>query len=49
LKLAMMMMKTKRLSMDRLYSVSQPAKNSSPNCWPWAYQTQIPKITASPI
>ena len=30
LKLAMMMRKMNRLSTDRLYSVSHPAKNSSP-------------------
>ena len=34
LKLAMMIKKMNRLSTDRLYSVSQPAKNSTPNWLP---------------
>ena len=44
----MMMMKMNRLSTDRLYSVSQPAKNSSPNWLPWKFHTQTPKAMASP-
>jgi hypothetical protein len=49
LKLAMMIKKMNRLSMDRLYSVSQPAKNSTPNWLPCENQTQAPKATASPM
>jgi hypothetical protein len=44
----MMMMKMNRLSIDREYSVSQPAKNSPPYWPPAKYQTPIPKATAAP-
>ena len=46
--LAMMMMKMNRLSTDREYSVSQPAKNSVPYWWPARIHTPTPKRTASP-
>ena len=46
--LAMMMMKMNRLSTEREYSVSQPAKNSVPNWWPARTQTPMPNRTASP-
>ena len=45
----MMIKKMNRLSTDRLYSVSQPAKNSTPNWLPWKKYTQMPKATASPM
>ena len=48
LKLAMMMMKMNRLSTERLYSVSQPAKNSSPYWLLWKFQTQMPNAAARP-
>ena len=44
----MMMMKMNRLSTERLYSVSQPAKNSTPNWLPWKFQTQMPNAMARP-
>ena len=43
----MMMMKMNRLSTDREYSVSQPAKNSVPYWCPAMTQTPMPKSTAS--
>ena len=43
----MMMMKMNRLSIDRLYSVSQPAKNSRLYWLPWILQTSSPNATAS--
>ena len=49
LNLLMMMMKMNRLSIDRLYSVSQPAKNSPANCPPETAQMPSPKITARPM
>ena len=49
LKLAMMIRKMNRLSTDKLYSVSQPAKNSTPNWLPWKNHTHNPNATASPI
>ncbi len=48
LKLAMMMMKMNRLSIDRLYSVSQPAKNSNPNWRAWKFHTKMPNAMARP-
>ena len=45
--LAMMMMKMNRLSTDRLYSVSHPAKNSPAYCGPEMPQTPKPKMIAS--
>ena len=50
---AMMMMKMNRLSMERLYSVSQPAKNSGPGlgdsaCGSAKNHSERPKITARP-
>ena len=44
----MITMKMNRLSIDREYSVSQPAKNSPPYSLPAKYQTPMPKTTASP-
>ena len=44
----MMMMKMNRLSIDREYSVSQPAKNSPPYRLPAKYQTPMPKTMAAP-
>ena len=46
--LAMMMMKMNRLSTDREYSVSQPAKNSVPYWWPARTQTPMPKSDREP-
>ena len=46
--LPMMMMKMNRLSIDRLYSVSQPAKNSPAYRGPEMHQIPRPKITARP-
>src|SRR6476620_8249205 len=46
--LAMMTMKTNRLSTDNEYSVSQPAKNSVPYWCPASSHTPIPKRIASP-
>ncbi|MNC99207.1 hypothetical protein D3C83_174100 [compost metagenome] len=46
--LAMMIRKTNRLSTLRLYSVSQPAKNSPAYCPPEKTHTPRPKITARP-
>src|SRR5712675_439687 len=44
----MMMTKMNRLSTDRLYSVTHPAKNCTANGRPWKYHVQIPKHTARP-
>ena len=44
----MMMTKMNRLSMDKLYSVSQPAKNSPAYRGPEKAQTPRPNKTASP-
>jgi hypothetical protein len=44
----MMITKTNRLSMERLYSVSHPAKNSPAYCAPAASPTPIPKTMARP-
>ena len=46
-KLCMMSRKTKRLSTEREYSVSHPAKNSPAYCPPQVRQTKRPKRTAS--
>ena len=50
---AMMMMKMNRLSMEREYSVSQPAKNSGPGlgdsaCGSAKIHSESPKRTARP-
>ena len=45
----MMMTKMNRLSIDRLYSVSQPAKNSPAYFGPEIAQTPRPKSTARPM
>ena len=45
---AMMMMKMKRLSMDREYSTNQPEKNSRPCWWSQTTHTPMPKRMASP-
>jgi hypothetical protein len=50
----MMMMKMNRLSIDREYSVSQPAKNSGPgfgdsSCGSAKIHRAAPKITARPM
>ncbi len=47
--LLMMMMKMNRLSIDREYSVSQPAKNSPPYWAPYCHHTHSPKTTARPM
>ena len=44
--LVMMIRKMKRLSIERLYSVIQPAKNSPAYCGPAIAQTPKPKMTA---
>ena len=54
LKLAMMIRKMNRLSIDKLYSVSQPAKNCRPKSPPfsgtlWWIVTQMPNATAMPM
>ena len=54
LKLAMMIKKMNRLSIDKLYSVSQPAKNCRPKSPPfsgtsWWTATQMPNATARPM
>ena len=48
LRLLMMIRKMNRLSIDRLYSVSQPAKNSPAYCGPEIAQMASPKTMASP-
>src|SRR4051795_2009042 len=48
LNFAMMMMKMNRLSTEREYSVSHPAKNSVPYWWPANTQTPMPKRIARP-
>ena len=45
----MMMTKTNRLSTDRLFSTSQPARYSAPNSEPHTAQTSTPKIRATPM
>ena len=45
----MITMKMKRLSIEREYSVSQPAKNSPPYWLPAKCHTPIPKTTARPM
>ena len=45
----MMIRKMNRLSTEREYSVSQPAKNSVPYWWPAKTHTPMPKRTAIPM
>ena len=47
--LFMMIRKMNRLSTEREYSVSQPAKNSVPYWWPAKTQTPMPNATAIPM
>ena len=48
LKLAMMIKKMNRLSTDKLYSVSHPAKNSTPYWLPWKNHVHTPNAIARP-